>query len=85
MAPATAAIENPLTMLGQLRLGPDIAPGVASVPLLIVIEVAALLPQLLAALTLNAEPETKLLPKLNRMLLVFCPLTIVAPVGAVHV
>ena len=47
-------------------------------------EAGELFPQLLAALTLNTEPEAKLLPKLSCMLLLFCPVTIVAPAGTVQ-
>jgi len=84
VAPLTALTENPLVILGQLELGPEIVPGVASVLLLIMMEAGELFPQLLAALTLNTEPETKLLPKLSCMLLLFCPVTIVVPAGTVQ-
>jgi hypothetical protein len=85
VAPLTAATEYCLVRLGQTVLLPLIIPGAEEdVPLLITNEAGELLPQLFTAFTVNDEPEIKLLVKFTSMLLVPCPLEIVAPVGAVQ-
>ena len=73
-------------MLTHCSVAPIIAPGIAGVPALTVTAnvLAALVPQLLAAVTLTF-PFCPALPDVTVIDAVPCPAVMLQPVGTVHV
>lgn len=84
VALATAAIEytavGAWSISGQTSVGPDIAPGIAGITFVITSLDGALLVQIPPE-TLIVSVVAKLLLKLTVILVVPCPLTMVAPAG----